>query len=215
MKELVWRVAWMKKGLTLILAVMMLFAVVSCGTRGGEETTKANDPDKPETTAPEKSTSTEDTVAPEESTPEEHEIPENPDTLPELIDRIYEIYPVKIPTMTTECDLADAEYLKYAIGLESVDKTSAVYTAGAMLSSQAYELALVRVKNAADAEAVAREILEGANPRKWICVTAESVKVAVSGDMILLVMSSEEETTGLVDAFQTVCGGKLDLILKK
>lgn len=84
-----------------------------------------------------------------------------------------------------------------------------------MISAEPYELALVRVKDAADAEAVAREMLEGADPGKWICVRAESVQVAVSGDLILMVMSSKEEATGLVDAFKTVCGGTLDLTLEK
>ena len=58
-------------------------------------------------------------------------------------------------------------------------------------------------------------MLEGADPGKWVCVRAESVQAAVSGDLILLVMSSAEEAAGLVDAFQTVCGGALDLVLKK
>ena len=113
--------------------------------------------------------------------------------------------------MTTECDLGDADYMKYAIGLESVDKASEACTSGPMISAQAYELALVRVKDAADAEAVAREMLEGADPGKWICVRAESV----SGDLILMVMSSKEEAAGLVDAFKTVCGGELDFVLEK
>lgn len=117
--------------------------------------------------------------------------------------------------MTTECDLGDADYMKYAIGLESVDKASEACTSGPMISAQAYELALVRVKDAADAEAVAREMLEGADPGKWICVRAESVQVAVSGDLILMVMSSKEEAAGLVDAFKTVCGGELDFVLEK
>lgn len=136
-------------------------------------------------------------------------------TLPQIINKIYKIYPVKISVSTTEYDLGNAEYLKYAIGLKSVDKVSEGYASSPKMSSQAYELALVRVKDAADAEAVAREILEGADPGKWICVFAESVQVAVSGDVIMLVMSSKDEASGLIDAFKTVCGGELDLVLGK
>ena len=211
----------MKKLLALMLAAVMILAIVSCGKISEEDTTKASDTTKPETTgseqttSPEEATDPEETTAPEETTGEP-EIPEKPDaTLSELIDKIYEIHPVDVFVMTTECDLGDADYMKYAIGLESVDKASEACTSGPMISAQAYELALVRVKDAADAEAVAREMLEGADPGKWICVRAESVQVAVSGDLILMVMSSKEEAAGLVDAFKTVCGGELDFVLEK
>lgn len=211
----------MKKLLALMLAAVMILAIVSCGKNSEEDTTKASDTTKPETTgseqttSPEEATDPEETTAPEETTGEP-EIPEKPDaTLPELIDKIYEIHPVDVFVMTTECDFGDADYMKYAIGLESVDKASEACTSGPMISAQAYELALVRVKDAAEAEAVAREMLEGADPGKWICVRAESVQVAVSGDLILMVMSSKEEAAGLVDAFKTVCGGELDFVLEK
>ena len=36
--------------------------------------------------------------------------------------------------MTTKCELSDADYMKYAIGLESVDKVSEAYTSGPMMS---------------------------------------------------------------------------------
>ena len=55
-------------------------------------------------------------------------------TLPELIDEIYEVHPVDIFVMTTKCELSDADYMKYAIGLESVDKVSEAYTSGPMMS---------------------------------------------------------------------------------
>lgn len=199
----------MKQLLALLLAAFMMLALVACGGKPADTTTggtTTGETTSNETTSAE--TTTEETTEPEKPTEPEK-------TLPEIIDSIYEIYPVKFKISTTECDLTDPEMLKYQIGLESVDKVLQAYTAGAMMTSQAYELALVRVKDAADAEDIAREILEGANPKKWVCVWAESVRVAVSGDMILLVMASDEATTGLVDAFKTVCGGELDLSLKK
>lgn len=110
----------MKKLLALMLAAVMILAIVSCGKNSEEDTTKASDTTKPETTGSEQTTSPEETTDPEETTGEP-EIPEKPDaTLPELIDKIYEIHPVDVFVMTTECDLGDADYMKYAIGLESV-----------------------------------------------------------------------------------------------
>ena len=130
----------MKKLLALMLAAVMILAIASCGKSSEEDTTKASDTTKPETTASEQPTSPEETPASEQTTaPEETtgetELPEMPDaTLPELIDEIYEVHPVDIFVMTTKCELSDADYMKYAIGLESVDKVSEAYTSGPMMS---------------------------------------------------------------------------------
>lgn len=204
----------MKKVVALIFAVMMVFSIASCGENSGEDTTKAQDTTPSETTALEETTG--EMELPEDTTAGEPETPEEPDSeIPGIIDKLYEIYPVEIFVSTMACDLSNAEFVQYQIGLKSVDKVTEAYTSGPMINAQAYEMALVRVKDAADAEAIAREILEGANPRKWICVTAESVRVAASGDLVLLVMASSEQAEGLIGAFKTVCGGELDLTLKK
>ncbi len=63
-------------------------------------------------------------------------------------------------------------------------------------------------------------MLDGINQNKWICVGADDLKVTASGDTIMLMMvqSSLSDTVTsdqIVDAFKTVCDGKVDLTLEK
>lgn len=214
----------MKKVFALILAGMMIFALASCGNTGNNETTgTTKGPEKTEnTTAPEttesEDTTGEETTAPEDTTtgtPEEPEDPEGlADTLDGIIDQIYEKHPVT-GMMSTEVDLSDAEMLKYQTGIESGSLVEEAYSSSPMMTSVAYELVIVRVKDAADAETIAKEMQKNADPGKWICVRAESVQIAVSGDIIVMAMTSEENATALIEAFTELCGGELDLFLEQ
>ena len=208
----------MKKILALILAAMMILAVASCG-KTPEETTGGNDT-TPAVTTPEDTTP--EATTPEATTPEETtegEKPETPsDKLDEIIDKIYEIKPIQIRVMTTKIDLSQEDYAKRNTGVDDLSRVAEAYLSEAMIGSQAYSMAMVRVKNAADAESVANEMLNGIDQRKWICVYADDLRVAVHGDVIMLVMIDsvyDVPADDFVDAFRTVCGGELDLVLKK
>lgn len=201
----------MKKILALVLAGMMIFALASCGNTENTETTGTTaGTESPETTKPE------DTTAPENTTTGTPEEPEEPkiDTLEELIGAIYEKYSMA-GMMTSPVELSDAELLKYQTGIESGDLVEEAYISGPMMTSVAYEMVVVRVKDAANAKTVAEEMQKNANPGKWICVVAESVQIGVSGDIIVMVMTSEEDATGLIGAFTELCGGELDLFLEQ
>ena len=88
-----------------------------------------------------------------------------------------------------------------------------------MMSSQAYSLCALRVAEDADAKDIAQQVLDGVDPRKWICVEADQVRVGVWGDVIVLAMVSSSLSDTLADdimtAFSETTGGELDLILKK
>ena len=116
--------------------------------------------------------------------------------------------------------LPDADTLKYNTGLSDASLVKEAAVSEALISSQAYSLALVRVKDSKDAKTVAQEMLDGINQSKWICVSADDLKVAGCGDVVLLVMvaSSMSDTVTaeqIVDAFKTVGAGKLDFTLEK
>ncbi len=209
----------MTKLVAFVLAALMIFTFVSCGTTGDHETTAGTSESTESTTASETTgtdsseTTNEETTSPEETTGDTSE--EIAGTIPELIDQIYEKYPVSAGMSTTEIDITDADILKYQTGIVSGSKIEEAFLSGPIFSSTAYALVAVRVKNAADAESIAEEMQKNADPGKWICAYAESVQIAVSGNIILMAMTSEEEATGLIDAFTTLCGGKLDLFLEQ
>lgn len=84
----------------------------------------------------------------------------------------------------------------------------------AQIGSIAHSVVLIRVPEGTDAAAVAAEIEQNANPRKWICVEAEKTAVMHSGRTILLVMSFETTADAILDNFakltgETVPAGKL------
>ena len=54
-------------------------------------------------------------------------------------------------------------------------------------------------------QAVAEDIEANANPNKWLCVTAEKTQVVSHGNLVLLVMSFEDDVDTIVDNFNAFC----------
>ena len=201
----------MKKLLALILASLMIFAFVSCGNTENNETTDTSS-SSTETTSGSETTGSEttgETTGSEETTGKPEE-PETPASLEDIIDGIYEKCPVEIMVGTTVIDLTNAMSLKGATGIEaSAEKVEEACLSEAMIGSQAYSI---------DAESVANEMLNGIDQRKWICVYADEIRVAVCDDVIMLIMfdSALDLNIGdFVDAFSEVCGTEADPVLEK
>lgn len=187
----------MKKILALLLcAVMMMSVLVACG-----EKTEA-----PETDAP----AADDTAA----DTEENKTPTTSESALSLSEIIVKLNEQKTPEFMTgemPVDITDAEALKYMTGLGSAEKIKEAAVHESMMGAQAYSLVLVRLNNPADAEAVATEMKEGIDPRKWICVEADDMRVVACGDIVMLVMISSEYASAVtaedyVNAFKVVVG---------
>ena len=125
-----------------------------------------------------------------------------------LIDQIYSGVSIEMPMlMTQELDMTDAETVKYFTGLENIDGVEYVVASEPMMTSQAYSLMLVKVKDGVDANAIAKEMNENVDERKWICVTAEKIYSVASGDVVCLVMSNADTAKTVYDSFKTIAGG--------
>lgn len=70
-----------------------------------------------------------------------------------------------------------------------------------MMMPSNHSLCIVEVKAGEDVASVKNAIFTNANPRKWICANADKVLVVDSGNIIMLVMSTEENCTNLYNAF--------------
>lgn len=70
-----------------------------------------------------------------------------------------------------------------------------------MMMPSNHSLCIVEVKAGEDVAAIKNAIFTNANPRKWICVNADKVLVVDSGNLVMLVMSTEENCTNLYNAF--------------
>ena len=124
---------------------------------------------------------------------------------------IKELYVGKEETLppsvnTTIVDVTDANEVKSATGLENGDNLQFLAVSEPMISSQAYSLVLAKVKDGVDANEVAKEMSEKINPAKWICVSAEKIYSTNSGDVVCLVMASEEWAKPVYESFKTLAG---------
>lgn len=134
-------------------------------------------------------------------------------SLEDILAAVYEEKSPEFPLVTTPVDLADANSVKYFTGLDDSSKVKEAIVSEAAIGSQAYSLVLLRVNDAADAEAIAEAVKTGIDSRKWICVEADDMASSVSGDVVMFVMISSAfadsiTAADLTDAFNTAAGLK-------
>ena len=123
---------------------------------------------------------------------------------------------VELPLMTTTLDLTDLDGLTYNTGLTSADQVTDVAISEPMMG-QPYSLVLVRVAEGADAAAVAQEMFNKVDGRKWVCMEADTRIAASYGDVALFFMVSSEfaeqvTTASVLEAFKAICPGQVKVI---
>lgn len=125
-----------------------------------------------------------------------------------LIDQIYAGISIEMPmVMSQQIESTDAEMVQMYTGLDNGENIDYLVVSEPMMSAQAYSLVLLKVKDGADADSIAKTMNENINTRKWICVTAESVYSAASGNVVCLVMSNEATAKTVFESFKTLAGG--------
>ena len=123
----------------------------------------------------------------------------------EVITQIYEGVTIEMPSLQT-VEMTDEEMMKIYTGLEDVSNIEYIAVSEPMMSSQAYSLVLAKAKDGADVNSIAKTMNENIDTRKWICVTAEKVYTAASGDVICLVMTNGETAKAVFESFKNVAG---------
>lgn len=133
----------------------------------------------------------------------------------QIIEKIYAAHAaekeMKLTLVTMEADLQDKDFLSYNMGLDSGDRLSAAAISETMMG-QAYSLVVARVKDAADAAQVAKDLYDNIDTRKWICVEADTKTAAYYGDVVMFFMvnsgfADSATTESMAKAFNTVCSG--------
>ena len=143
-------------------------------------------------------------------------------TMEENVNKIIEANPVEFMGGLIPIDLTDTSedglwMLKSYTGLDSAEKITDVAAYEPMTGSQAFSLVMVRVANADEAKNVAQQMKDNIDPRKWICVGADEVKVAGCGDTVMFIMLDSNlgmKAQSFVDAFSDLSGGKLDFVIE-
>ena len=193
----------------IFLAMMMACALALGGCMAGDK-------------APAATATPEPMAAPTEApmdTPEEGLGMMADEKLNATVEQIYEKQPVELMMApVTAVDLTNTDWLSYNTGLsaELADKVDAGVLSESMTGSQAYSLVVLRLKDAADGETVARTMMENIDPAKWVCVMADQQMVSVYGDTVVycmadsnlidpaLVMAAANEVLGTPDYSDTV-----------
>lgn len=142
-------------------------------------------------------------------------------TMEENAAKILEIAPVAFNAGLMPVDLTDTSEdglwaLSYYTGLQSAENVTDVAVYESMMGSQAFSLVLVRTAEGADAKAVAQEMKDNIDPRKWICVGADEIMAAGYADTVMLIMVDSQlglNAQSYVDAFAQVAGADLDFTI--
>lgn len=142
-------------------------------------------------------------------------------TMEENVDQLIRANPVEFMGGLMPVDLQDTSEeglwaLKSYTGLDSAKDITDIAVYEPMTGSQAFSLVLVRVADGADPKEVARTMKENIDPRKWICAMADQVMAAGFGDTVMFIMVDSalgKTAQSYVDAFQDLCGGKLDFTI--
>ena len=134
-----------------------------------------------------------------------------------MVDDIYANHTeIDLPLMTNPIELSDPDMVLYNTGLSHVENVQEAVVSEAMMG-QPYSLVLVKTKDAASAAAVAQEMFDNIDQRKWICVEADTKTVAYVADVVMLFMvnsdfSDTATTQSMVEAFQKTVGTDVTVI---
>lgn len=176
----------MKKLISMLLALVMVFGLTACGSA--------------------KPTETEAVSQVLEGTMEElaNQVLElNP------VEFMGGFIPVDL-TDTSEDGLAA---LKYNTGLDNAEQISDVAVFEPMMGSIAFSMVMVRTAEGQDTKTVAETMKSGIDTRKWICVEANDMQVVGFGDVVMLIMvdgNTGMNSQSFVDAFQSVCAAQVE-----
>ena len=108
------------------------------------------------------------------------------DELYAIADKLYEGFDPENMPMVGTMELTE-ENFEYSAFVPYKDSYLAVESMP-MMGSMPHSIVIVRAESEAEAAALAESMKENANPRKWICVSARSVKSAHKGNYAILAM---------------------------
>ena len=120
-----------------------------------------------------------------------------------MIDTIYKNSNVELPSLETQkIGLSDNNVVSSYTFLSNNDNVEELVVSEPVMSSQAYSLVAIKLKNNANIEQVKQEIYDNVDMNKWICVSAEKFYITNHNNVIFYVMSYEDWAKPVYDAFK-------------
>lgn len=222
----------MKKIIAFILALTLVFSMAACASKPAEDTTEdetiTDTENVPETDTDAETDAETDADAEEpvdtDVDADQPATPEEPvsdgdaagdttgDTATELtaeeqevLDTVQQLVAGAADEIMCDNIIISSDQYPYYLFIDYIEGSIAA-SSSAMIGSIPHSVVLLKLPEDADVAAVAAEIEENMDPRKWICVEAEATMVKTSGQYVLMVMSSQATVDAISANFDTVFG---------
>lgn len=125
----------------------------------------------------------------------------------DFIDEIYKGLEGKLPDLQSrEVNLEQEFDFRRTTGLTSNENVEFAVVSEPLMNAQAYSLVIVKTKDGANANEIAKQMSEQIDTRKWICVSAEKLYATSDNNIAFLVMASKEWAKPVYDSFKKLSG---------
>lgn len=122
---------------------------------------------------------------------------------------------VDLPAVETEEVEVNADNVKAYTGLSSNANIEKLVVSEPLMNAQAYSLVVLKAKDGADIEKMKLEMKENIDMDKWICVSASNLYITNNGNLIFMVMSSDDWAKPVYDNFKKYVNNNIGKELEK
>ncbi len=116
---------------------------------------------------------------------------------------------------TMKVDIKNIDEVTSYTGLKTNDGIESIVVSAPLITAQAYQVAVVKVKDNADVEKIKQEMLDNIDMRRWICVSAEQLYITNSGNVIFSVMADKDVAETVYNDFKKYVNNNIGKELEK
>lgn len=141
---------------------------------------------------------------------------ETPKDINDIIDTINKNNKNVLPELETmKVDIKNIDEVTSYTGLKTNDGIESIVVSEPLITSQAYSVAIVKVKDNADVEKIKQDMLDNIDMRRWICVSAEQLYITNSGNLIFSVMADKDIAKAVYNDFKKYVNNNIGKELEK
>ena len=141
---------------------------------------------------------------------------ETPKDINDIINTINKNNKNVLPELETmKVDIKNIDEVTSYTGLKRNDGIESIVVSEPLITSQAYSVAIVKVKDNADVEKIKQEMLDNIDMRRWICVSAEQLYITNSGNVIFSVMADKDVAKAVYNDFKKYVNNNIGKELEK
>ena len=141
---------------------------------------------------------------------------ETPKDINDIINTINKNNKNVLPELETmKVDIKNIDEVTSYTGLKTNNDIESIVVSVPMMTSQAYSVAVVKVKDTANVEKIKQEMLDNIDMRRWICVSAEQLYITNSGNVIFSVMADKDIAKAVYNDFKKYVNNNIGKELEK